>query len=205
MFKKLHPYYLFAGCLLLLALFPVAKPSSFHIDEQIDPLFQSFPMQIEGWQGTEHPVDERTVEILETRNILSRIYESPKGEQVHLLLVASEKDRRVAHPPEVCYISSNFELLDKKQEVIESDQGGIPVKSFIARNERFPSDVQRVLYLYKVGNKLTTSYYSQQIQFAVDSLTRDESKILMIRLAGKDEAALKAFLPKVLHALQEKD
>jgi hypothetical protein len=67
--------------------------------------------------GKDVPVDEKTYEILETRNVLSRIYENPKGEQIHLLLVGSRKDRRVAHPPEVCYLSYNFIIVDDEPMV----------------------------------------------------------------------------------------
>lgn len=198
MFKRLNPYYLVAGCLAILLLFPVAAPSSFEIDETIDPMFQSFPLQIDQWKGTDYPVDERTVEILETRNILSRMYEDPSGEQIHLMMVSSQKDRRVAHPPEVCYTASHYALTDKKEGRLETGGPAIPVKSFTARNEKYPKQVQRVMYLYKVGDQLTTNYYAQQLQFALDNLTRNESKILLIRISGLSESSMESFLRKIL-------
>ena len=163
--------------------FRLAMPTTFHVDETQNPVFQKFPYELGGWKGKEVPVDEKTYEILETRNVLSRLYENAAGQQMHLLLVGSFKDRRVAHPPEVCYLSSNFIILDEKEKTLPVDGEQIAVKSFLARNERHPEHEELVVYLYKVGDRFTTSYYSQQLQFAADRLAKRDSGVLLIRLA----------------------
>src|SRR3989338_4238772 len=86
-----------------LCLFPLAMPSSSHIDTRMDPRFQEIPFAIGDWIGKDQAVDEMTYAILETRNVLSRSYVNSQGERIELLVVSSDKDRRVAHPPEVCY------------------------------------------------------------------------------------------------------
>lgn len=166
-----------------LNFFPIAMPTAYHIDEIKSPLFKSFPYQLGDWKGKDTEVDERTYEILETRNVLSRAYEDSEGLRIHLLLVGSYKDRRVAHPPEVCYLSSNYVIMNETQKTLQADGKKFDVKSFLARNERFPDQQEDVIYVYKVGNELTTNYYSQQLKFAMDRLSKKSSDVLLIRMA----------------------
>jgi len=80
--------------------FPLAMPSAITIQAEKSAFFKEFPLHIASWSGVDIPPDERTLEILETRNVLSREYWQSDGEKIHLLLVSSQRDRRVAHPPE---------------------------------------------------------------------------------------------------------
>lgn len=209
---KLSKTYL--GVLIFCAalnIFRLAMPTAFNIDETQNPVFQKFPYELGAWKGTDVEVDDKTYEILETRNVLSRLYENAAGIQMHLLLVGSYKDRRVAHPPEVCYISSNFIILDEKDKKLSVGGEEIDVKSFLARHERHPDQEEMVIYLYKVGDRFTTSYYSQQLQFAADRLAKRDSGVLLIRLAipskskeflQRSEGAFQEFLSLVLEKLR---
>ena len=184
-----------------LSFFPLAIPTSFKMDESKSDVFLKFPSEIAGWKGTEVPVDERTYEILETRNVLSRVYENPKGEKVHLLLVGSHKDRRVAHPPEVCYLSSNYNIADETEGIFTSGTQQIQVKQFLAKSERNPEDREKVAYVYKIGDRYTTNYYAQQLQFAMDQLTRKKSQVLLIRLAGSNQSAMQELFSRIIPLL----
>jgi len=184
----------FLAVLGLLCFFRLSLPSALTVQDELSPFFQTFPMQIGAWQGEVIAPDERDLEILETRNVLSRNYKNDRGDLLHLFLVSSKKDRRVAHPPEVCYISSNFNVMNAQ----EARVGEIPVKTFTAIQERNEDDRQEVLYLYKIGTRYTTNYYAQQLQFALDSLSKENSEVLMIRLAGRDKAVLEVFLKELL-------
>lgn len=182
--------------------FRIAMPTSFHIDETRDPLFETFPKQLGEWQGEDSVLDERVYEILETRNVLSRMYKNPAGDMVHLLLVSSSKDRRVAHPPEVCYLGSNFTITNKKDITVQAGDLQLPAKEFIAHSEQSLDYKENVLYLYKVGDKFTANYYQQQIQFALDQLAKESSRILLIRLAGQEPAHYPSFLTHVLEHIE---
>ena len=182
----------------VLALFPVAMPTTFSIDQTVDPRFATIPYQIGDWNGKDLALDDQTYEILETKNILSRIYQGPDNEQVHLLLVGSNKDRRVAHPPEICYTSSHFDIVSS--EIGEFNVLGqkLPVKQFVAEDQNNPNHKEHVLYLYQVGKRFTANYYAQQLQFAVGTLTKQESEILLIRLSGSSEKSFEQFLAQIL-------
>ena len=193
--KGLLPLFLALG---VLAFFPLAMPTSFSVDQAIDPRFKTIPFQIKDWVGKDEPVDTMTYEILETKNVLSRLYQNPKRGMIHLLLVGSSKDRRVAHPPEVCYTSSHYTIIESKNDVIDIPGMKLPVKRFVAQDERNPQSKQQVLYLYKVGKRFTTNYYAQQLQFAWDSLTKQETQVLLIRLSGSTDEPFQEFLAQIL-------
>ena len=181
-----------------LAFFPLALPTSFSIDSGLDPRFKTIPYQIGNWTGQDEVLDERTYEILETRNILARNYENGHMERVELLLVGSNKDRRVAHPPEVCYTSSHYEVVDSKQDSFTILGNKIPVTKFIAKDQRNLKHREYVVYVYKVGKRFTTNYYGQQLKFAWDRLTRQEPEVLLIRLSATADKSFQEFLAQIL-------
>ncbi len=182
-----------------LSFYPLALPTSFSVNEVLDPRFKEIPYQIGEWKGKDVQLDDRTYEILETRNILSRLYENPANKQtVHLLLVGSNKDRRVAHPPEVCYTSSHFDLISSKEDQFKISGRTIPVKEFVAADQNNPNHKEYVLYTYEVGSRFTSNYYAQQLEFTMNSLTRKETEILLIRLSASSEKSSQEFLSKIL-------
>lgn len=192
------PYWTVLCLFVGLAFFPLANPSSFRVDEVRSVAFDAFPMTLDSWIGKEMPVDQKTYEILETKNLISRLYQNKQGDKIHLLLVGSRKDRRVAHPPEVCYLSSNYAILAQREGRIRIQESEIPIKEFVARNEKDPQHEQQVLYVYKIGSRFTTSYYDQQLQFALDRLAKRDSEVLLIELAGRDRSKFAEFLKLVL-------
>ena len=188
----------------LLGLFRVQLPSDLHAVTEKSAFFETFPLAVAGWSGKEIPADERTLEILETRNVLSRNYKTEGGEQVHLLLVSSKKDRRVAHPPEVCYLGSNFNIVEENEFGLNVQGENVGIKEFKAISERYADKFQEVGYLYKIGDSYTTNYYAQQLRFAFDHLTREETEVMLIRVAGKTRESVREFIVDLLPYLNQK-
>lgn len=184
-----------------LAFFRLAMPASFRIDETRNPFFEKFPLTLGDWKGEESEVDQRTYEILETRNVLSRSYQNSKGERVHLLLVSSQKDRRVAHPPEVCFTGANFVITDEKDRTLGWRGQKIPAREFVAKNERDAQEVQTVLYFYKVGKTYTSNYYKQQLSFAMDRAANRSSDVFLIRLSGASDRSFPEFFAALMPLL----
>lgn len=198
MFGLDRRYLIVLAVLGVLSLVPLTPPSSSSIDVRLDPRFEQVPFAIGDWIGKDIPVDELTYQILETTNVLSRLYENKKGERVHLLLVSSAKDRRVAHPPEVCYISSHYDVVNSKETLLQVSGNQVPVKLFVAQDQKDPAHKEQVLYLYQVGKRFTTNYYAQQLQFALDRMARRESRVLLIRLSGSRNQPFQEFLSEIL-------
>ena len=198
MFQQAKAYFLVLFLLGVLSFFPLALPTSSSMDTTLDPRFESIPLQIGEWLGKDTPPDEDTYRILETKNILSRLYRNPSGETVDLLLVSSNKDRRVAHPPEVCYSSSHYTLTDSQERSTTVGGKKLLVKEFTAQDQRNANHQEKVLYLYKVGDQFTTNYYAQQFRFALDRFARKNSQVLLIRLSGSTREPFEKFLAQIL-------
>ena len=193
-------YIIFLASIGLLALVPMEKPFSYEVDAT-QTLAKTFPYQLGDWKGKDIRLDERTYEILETRNVLSRMYENPKGENIHLMIVASAKDRRVAHPPEVCFISSDFSLLNQETHTFNIGSEAINLKSFVAKDKKNQLPDEKVFYVYKVGKLFTTNYYVQQLIFAWNRLMGKESEIQLIRLPAKPDSPFQNLFVEVLQSL----
>lgn len=203
MFRLDKSFLIAFAVLSALSFYPLAMPTAFHVDETKDPRFQTIPYHIGSWTGKDLELDKQTYEILETRNVLSRLYGNPEKETVHLLLVSSSKDRRVAHPPEVCYTSSNYDLISSKSSEFDVAGMKIPVKQFVAQDQNDPNRREYVLYVYQVGERFTANYYAQQLRFAVDSLSKKDSQVLLIRLSASKEEYFQAFLSEILPHLKK--
>ena len=87
-----------------------------------------FPREINLWSAEEYPITEREYEVLETRNVFVREYTSPKGQKVMLFVVYSQNNRKISHPPEVCYTGGGHSVLSKTPLVIEVDGEPRPLK-----------------------------------------------------------------------------
>lgn len=193
-------YFIFLGILSLMTIFPMERPFSYTVDTT-QTVAWTFPLEIGAWKGQDAVLDESTYEILETRNVLSRIYENQQGKKIHLLIVSSDKDRRVAHPPEVCFISSNYSILDQEDVAFSHGKNKIGIRSFLAKDERNARPDEKVFYVYKVGKLFTTNYYAQQAIFAWNQITRREGLIQLIRLSGQPDCPFQEFFSSVLQYL----
>lgn len=151
--------------------------------EGIEKGFQSFPYVVGDWKGRDLPVSPRVYEILETKNVIVREYENPAGEKVQLCLVASDRNRKVVHPPEVCYRGFGYEV--NKEDPVKLSWPGTQETLTASRLWiQRPNDSQVVLYWYKIGSAFTTSYYRQQWQLALSQLKGDPNRVALIRISS---------------------
>ena len=118
------------------------------------------PFVINDWKSEDIPMSERTYEILETKDVLFREYSKGVGHSVYLCIVYSKDNRKVSHPPEVCYEGGGSIVLSKSIEQIPLLEGGFfkANKLIVQRG----NEQEVVIYWYKAGNKDTISYYKQQ-------------------------------------------
>jgi len=141
-----------------------------------------FPKSIEGWTSREVPISDYDYKILETKNAFSRIYRSDQGEEVMLYIVYSQNNRKVSHPPEICYTGSGAAILNETQ--INFDLG--PGRGQL-RVVRFASEQRgnklMTYYWYKVGNSFTPNYWKQQVLIAIKTLLGRPASSAMVRLS----------------------
>lgn len=141
-----------------------------------------FPKTVGEWTATEIPISDNDYEILETRNAFSRIYRSPGREEVMLFIVYSQSNRKVSHPPEICYTGGGATILNKTAARLDMGPGMTPIEANRFASEQGNYD-QMTYYWFKVGTSFTASYSQQQILIALKTLLFQPSSSAMIRLS----------------------
>ncbi|VAX37403.1 hypothetical protein MNBD_UNCLBAC01-923 [hydrothermal vent metagenome] len=140
-----------------------------------------FPKVIGEWISEEIPISDKDYEILETRNAFTRRYtHSQTGVEVYLFIIYSQNNRKVSHPPELCYTGSGATVLSKKPEIIGSQQSIETVQVVVEYTH-----TQQVLnYWFKVGESFTPSYWKQQLLIAVKTFTGKPASSALIRISS---------------------
>ncbi|MFH1282149.1 MAG: exosortase C-terminal domain/associated protein EpsI [bacterium] len=143
----------------------------------------TLPMEIADWKGKDIPLDERTYRILETKNLLMREYKSPENQSVYLYMVVSEVNRRVVHPPEVCYTGDGNEISEKEQVEINIPGFGKPfaLNSFVSMKGSMRESL--VYYCYKSGDKFTTDYITQQANMVLSNVMGKYAPGALVRIS----------------------
>ncbi|MEN6626768.1 MAG: exosortase C-terminal domain/associated protein EpsI [Candidatus Sumerlaeia bacterium] len=148
---------------------------------------RELPLELGRWIGREVVVEEYVYQILETRDVVERSYADPtRAKPVHLAVVYSPDNRRVAHPPELCYTGSGWEVNDKRIVQVE----GLPPMVRLVISHGLQKDL--VFYCYKSGPDFIASYYEQQFNIVRNYIARRSTASALVRFsidADKDEAA----------------
>lgn len=147
---------------------------------------RAFPQVIAEWEGKDIPLEERVYEILETRNVLCREYtvnpqSFPDKIPVYLTIVYSEDNRKVSHPPEICYSGSGTEIMDKSELIIDTPLEDVKVSKFIAGKN---GKKELVLYWYLAGNEFTTDYIKQQLKIVFKQARNKKAGGALIKISA---------------------
>lgn len=169
-----------------------------------------FPRVIGAWEAEDLPMSAMDYAGLETRNAFVRRYRSAQGLEVYLFVVYSENNRKVSHPPEICYAGSDVQILARTTDVLgdRSAPEAVPVNTLLLEK----AGVQQVaLYWFKAGPVLTRSYWHQQILLAWNIFQGRSAGGALMRVAVtvqggqilKAEAQAKAFARQIMPSIQE--
>lgn len=174
---------------LIIFLFCLATAASWNLyfrqyiqKDTVD--IKSFPMAVGDWTAEDLPISEADYDILETRNAFTRKYTDPGGNSVYLFVVYSQSNRKISHPPEICYTGSGVSILDNTHD-------SVPVAS-----ENLVIDVNRLLlsrgasehvafYWFKVGKAFTPNYWKQQGLIATKTLLGQSTSSALIRVSAE--------------------
>jgi len=175
---------------------------------------QRIPLFIGEWQGKELGMDERTYEILETKDTIMRQYTLPSqsgdpNESMMLAVVFSQNNRKVAHPPEVCFAGGGWERSDKGIETIMIGNRELRMNKLILQKDSWR---QVALYIYKSGDRLTENYYAQQINIILNGMIRKDTSSALIRFSSVTSedsinetlALTKRFAGEIIPVLEKK-
>jgi EpsI family protein len=139
------------------------------------------PLVIGSWIGQELPVEGYVKAILETDDVIQRNYVNRLNNKtpIQLAVVFSSDNRRAAHPPEVCYRGTGWEVTDKK--IIEPE-GLPPMVRLILDGGGGKRDM--VIYFYRAGTRITANYYRQQYNIVVNHLLRRAASSALVRFSS---------------------
>jgi EpsI family protein len=143
------------------------------------------PLVIGSWYGIEITMDERTYELLETKDTIMREYINTSGDKVVLTVVYSKENIRVVHAPDICLSGGGSNICDEAIETVSF--GDKPKKHNIFN--RFTvengSEKQIVLFLYKTGKKTTPKALQMQFNFFINkALRRSSHSVALIRFSS---------------------
>ncbi len=166
----------------------------------------SIPLHLGAWSGKHLEVDERTVDILETEDVALMEYTHPQATQpVWLAQVAGVGQRAAYHPPELCYIGSHFEVMEREPIQVKVQGKSVPVMRLVlSKKDQF----FEAWYWFTAGERITVNYYEQQFWLVWSAFKGEKSEGSLVRISSlvDDKEAtherLKDFLIKMQ---QERD
>ena len=142
-----------------------------------------FPSLIGNWRSEEIPVSDDDKKLLETENVFVRRYTNPAGEEVFLFAVYSQNNRKVSHPPEICYTGAGATILDSVPDAFYAPGNGLKIN--VRRLTVEKGDVKQIfVYWFKVGDTFTSSYWKQQALIAYKSLIGKPASSALIRISA---------------------
>ena len=142
----------------------------------------TFPAVIESWTSENIPISEYDLAILETRNAFIRKYTSPEGKSIFLFIVYSQNNRKVSHPPEICYTGSGATIVSSAHDSIPASGAILSIQVNKLAVEKGPQK-QVVFYWFKVGDTMTSNYWKQQSLIAIKSFTGEPASSALIRIS----------------------
>lgn len=144
-------------------------------------LVSDLPMDIQGWMGRDLPIEERAYEILETRNLILREYQKD-GRKVYIYIVYSTDNRKVSHPPEVCFEGSGVTIISKNKVEIPLAEGKTRANQLIVERSGI---MNIVIYWYKAGQTYTDNYLKQQLAIALNHMKMKRTSGALIRMSAE--------------------
>lgn len=166
------------------------------------------------WEWKPLAVDPRTVEILETDEVLLREYRLGEEPPVWFAQVGGFGNRAAFHPPELCFVGSHFEVVERGPIMVMVN--GTPrrlMRLVIGQDhERFEA-----WYWFTANDRVTPSYYQQQLWLVMETIHRRPASGTLVRIStlldepARSRRRLLAFLSglegqresTLAHALQD--
>ncbi len=166
----------------------------------------TFPMQLGGWQGTEHAIEARYLEILRLDDYLMADYRLPGGAAAVELYVAyykAQDNTATIHSPSVCIPAGGWEISAFRRYSVPGIAA--PGEDFDVNRAVITkgNDRRLVYYWFEQRGRRLTNEYAIKLTNAVDAVVRNRTDGALIRLttpivtlepADAADARLQAFL-----------
>ena len=132
------------------------------------------------WEGTPLAVEQRALEILETDDVTTMEYRLGEEPPVWLAQVAGFGNRAAFHPPELCYVGSHFEVMERGEHtvVVNGAQRRVMRLVISQGNQRFEA-----WYWFTANGRVTPNYYQQQAWLLLDTARRQPVSGTLVRIS----------------------
>jgi EpsI family protein len=172
-------FFLVAGLLAVACFVSLSSYLPERFDTTASVKMAAFPMKVGSWVGKDVPLTKRDYDILETDNLIMREYSDPAGRKVLLYIIYSENNRKVAHPPEVCYTGGGSTITSKSLFTVSPK-----IKATRMITEASNGLRQFVIYWFKAGDFNTSQYLDQQLKVAWQRTIGKKTSAAMIRISA---------------------
>ena len=140
----------------------------------------SVPQTLGLWTGKSLAVDQRTLEILETDDVTLMEYQMGQEPPVWFAQVAGFGHRAAFHPPELCYVGSHFEVLERQPvSVIVNGKPQRLMRLLIGQGK----DRFEAWYWFSVNGRVTPNYYQQQLWLVGQNIRRQTASGTLVRIS----------------------
>ena len=171
----------------------------------------SFPVRVAGYEGQDLPLTDRQYALLESRDVLFREYRNAAGEWILACVAVAGSNRKVAHPPEVCYQGQGWSIDSIETVSVRLHGRERSLQRLVIRHGE---NHQLVYSWYRVGSVETPSYLWQQALGLWEDVKQSGAPSALLRFStafGPSEEAAEerlrrwvdAFLPLADEALRE--
>ena len=141
---------------------------------------RAFPDHLGLWRGTPIAVEERIPAILETEDIAIMEYRMGEEPPVWVSRVGGFETRASFHPPELCYVGSNFEVLERGPMTVMIKGAPHRLMRLVIRQGQRSFEAW---YWLTANGRVTPSYYQQQLWLIVDAIRRQPLSGELVRIS----------------------
>jgi EpsI family protein len=146
--------------------------------------FNTFPLQLQGWQGIDLPLEPRIVQALGVSDYLNRAYQSSNNRPVYLY-VGYYKSQRTGvsiHSPKNCLPGAGWEPVSAGHVALSLPNGQQAlVNEYVVENGLRR---QLVLYWYQSHGRIVASEYRGKVYMVLDSLRLNRTDAALVRVSS---------------------
>ncbi|MFH1061254.1 MAG: exosortase C-terminal domain/associated protein EpsI [Candidatus Omnitrophota bacterium] len=143
------------------------------IDSSSDARISEIPHQIGEFTSKDIEFDENIYVILETRNIVMRLYEKQEQPPILFYLIFSKATHKTSDPPENCLQGDGYSVMNKDKVSMTINMGDaefeLNANKLIAGK---PESKKLYLYWFLAGNEFQDSYFKQRLKLISAFLKR---------------------------------
>ena len=139
------------------------------------------------WTGTTLPSDPRALSLLETDDVTLMEYRLGQEPPVWLVRVGGFGTRAAFHPPELCYVGSDFEVLERGPITVLVNGEVRRVMRLVVAQQ---GQRREAWYWFTADGRTTPSYLTQQFWLVADTLRRRPAAGTLVHISSPMENPL---------------